>query len=1079
LLLELGRTRSSVPTQPCVFTVEAKAGNFSIVEIEPHSRVEIDLTGGDIEGRSWFGGTGLRDRVTVAWVSEKDAIWTLGVIPLGGAPMATYSITLKEVRPVDLSKVAHVKLESPDAVTPIAIALEEIYGRERVSLAKHLEALFPMASGPATIESLFKKAIEVQRSAETVDSIDLAALRKNFGGWLHVQGRDDEAAPLLEANQRLHGVLEEVDPALLAKSLLNLADVYRAQNRYREAEQVFAESERQARRSGDAQTLANVLSTYAGWFFDRGDYAETQSLLEESLEIERSLPYTERSEKSLASTLMNLAETYRMQGNYTAALPRYEESLTHDRNRNADPADIAWIVNQLGSCYADMGKLSEAKAQFREALRLRESGSASPMDRAETLHDLASVLEREGASLDAAPLYERSLQLRRKIYGPTHPEVARMLVEVARVKSRLGPARLHEAQKLLEEAIDSLQATPANRESLVDALELRARWHWEAGRRVKALADLEDALQRLEQLRPLVGGGVSTRASFAARNVRVFDELIGWLVDQGRIQHALECAERKRGRVFLDQLRLSEDALRRAIPQEVRHSLVDEERAALQRVRALRVQMDECRGQESPPDVAIREELNALGRDLDAAERRFEQIQESIRNRSLPWRGAPDGSRITSQRIQGLAPSGGALLVYQIGGDRSFVFLVPEAPHPIEAFPLTLTTSAAEALRTPSGPLTLKSVAEIVLGTRTAPVDEKSRGVSSLLRSPRGAPVARASASSMASGPQALHALWQTLVPSIVWARLRKSSEVVVIPDGALRQIPFEALVVEPTATSGQDVRYWLDDGPPIRYADSAGSLELLAGSPRRVSSSSELLRVASVADPSTSAEARQETVPGVAQVRGDRSAPAPAVLPPLPGSRREADAVAKAFAASSASVTVSRISGAQAQEKNVRALLAQADYIHLAVHGLFDPDRSELFSALVLTPPPPAENASEDNDGLLQLFEIYRLKLHCELAVLSACDTQVGRSVDGEGVFALSRGFFVAGSKRVVASLWPVNDETTADLVGDFFERIAVPAATRKSIPFAAALRDAKRKVRQSHPEPRYWAALLLTGAE
>ena len=131
--------------------------------------------------------------------------------------------------------------------------------------------------------------------------------------------------------------------------------------------------------------------------------------------------------------------------------------------------------------------------------------------------------------------------------------------------------------------------------------------------------------------------------------------------------------------------------------------------------------------------------------------------------------------------------------------------------------------------------------------------------------------------------------------------------------------------------------------------------------------------------------------------------------------------------------------------------------------HGPRESDRSS-----------PAAAGGED-DGFLRLHEIYGLRLDADLAVLSACASNAGRVVAGEGVFALSRGFLVAGARRVVASQWPVDDASTAALMGDFFRRLTT------SPDLARALRDAKLRLRRDARwgDPFFWAPFVLTGAE
>jgi len=123
------------------------------------------------------------------------------------------------------------------------------------------------------------------------------------------------------------------------------------------------------------------------------------------------------------------------------------------------------------------------------------------------------------------------------------------------------------------------------------------------------------------------------------------------------------------------------------------------------------------------------------------------------------------------------------------------------------------------------------------------------------------------------------------------------------------------------------------------------------------------------------------------------------------------------------------------------------------------------------------------DDDGFLELHEVYALDLtSIALAVLSACETNVGESYAGEGMFALSRGFLAAGAQRVVATQWKVDDRATAVLIGHFFEVIAEAERAGEVVDYARALRDAKLRVRNDADNPRwsdpfYWAAFTITG--
>jgi len=133
---------------------------------------------------------------------------------------------------------------------------------------------------------------------------------------------------------------------------------------------------------------------------------------------------------------------------------------------------------------------------------------------------------------------------------------------------------------------------------------------------------------------------------------------------------------------------------------------------------------------------------------------------------------------------------------------------------------------------------------------------------------------------------------------------------------------------------------------------------------------------------------------------------------------------------------------------------------------------------ALALTPG--SDRTDPADDGFLTLPEIYQLGLAgCELTLLSACETNFGPQQQGEGVWALSRGFLVAGSRRVMASNWLVDDEAAASLVSYFCSLIA--KAEKKGSPpdYAAALHQAKQWVRkqQKWQSPYYWGTFVLVG--
>jgi CHAT domain-containing protein len=155
---------------------------------------------------------------------------------------------------------------------------------------------------------------------------------------------------------------------------------------------------------------------------------------------------------------------------------------------------------------------------------------------------------------------------------------------------------------------------------------------------------------------------------------------------------------------------------------------------------------------------------------------------------------------------------------------------------------------------------------------------------------------------------------------------------------------------------------------------------------------------------------------------------------------------------------------------KALSAEIGEYRIVHFATHGLLDSQHPEL-SGVVLSL---IDEQGNQQDGFLRLHDVYNLKLKADLVVLSACQTALGKAVKGEGLVGLTRGFMYAGAPRVVATLWDVKDEATAELMKRFYEGIL-----KQGLRPSAALRAAQVSLwREKRFEaPYFWAAFTLQG--
>lgn len=158
-----------------------------------------------------------------------------------------------------------------------------------------------------------------------------------------------------------------------------------------------------------------------------------------------------------------------------------------------------------------------------------------------------------------------------------------------------------------------------------------------------------------------------------------------------------------------------------------------------------------------------------------------------------------------------------------------------------------------------------------------------------------------------------------------------------------------------------------------------------------------------------------------------------------------------------------------EASEENFKNNVKNYKYVHVATHGFINNENPKL-SNLAFSQP---QNSNAKEDGILYSGETYNLDLNADLLVLSACQTGAGQIIKGEGLMALTRGFFYSGARNIVASLWKVYDEHTSRLMVEFYREIAAGKS------YSAALREAKLKM-IANPEtagPQSWAGFVLIG--
>jgi CHAT domain-containing protein len=562
-----------------------------------------------------------------------------------------------------------------------------------------------------------------------------------------------------------------------------------------------------------------------------------------------------------------------------------------------------------------------------------------------------------------------------------------------------------------------------------------------------------------------------------------FDRYVEWCARDGHPETALAGNVRGRSRSLLEQIQLAGVDPRLGLTGPDGERLLKTEADVKRKLGALRARAANSAG--TALDAAAAEKLQAAFAD---ARREYADVWRDILNASPVYRNLSmaEFTGAALERLKDdLARSQSFLLVYHLGRDRSYVFTVGKT---VLAFELSVPRVVARDAVAPPAVKTEDALAGtrgLVLKSGLRTKDPPAAVRPDVPRVPLTAEVARVLADHYRlaiSDPEFLPTrglalktrpdapplpaqradlLGDVLLPPAVRAAIRAAGPrtVVVVPDGALHRLPLEAVLLD----SGARPRYVLDELPPLVYAPSLAVVRLLIDRDRAAPAGTEsLLTVSDPAYPADKAPAKSAVA---TLLRGS--------LPPLPFTAVEAQKIRAHFDAGA----VTALSGRGATEKAAVARMAGKRFIHLAAHGFADERFGNLFGAVALTPGDPADPA---DDGVLSLHEIYTLPLKdCELAVLSACVTNVGPQQPLEAGVTLASGFLSAGARHVVASHWSVDDAATAELMEGFFGKLMEAEHAGRPAEFAHALHDSQLRLRNRTrtASPFYWAPFILIG--
>jgi CHAT domain-containing protein/tetratricopeptide (TPR) repeat protein len=569
---------------------------------------------------------------------------------------------------------------------------------------------------------------------------------------------------------------------------------------------------------------------------------------------------------------------------------------------------------------------------------------------------------------------------------------------------------------------------------------------------------IEAAIGIIEALRAKTPGQ-ELRSSFFS-SVQDYYELYIYVLIQMHKQDpsanfntaALQASERARARALLESLGETQTELRKRVDQK----LLDREQELQQKLSAkAEEQLRSLIGTNQNQDAS------ALDKDIAALTSALQDLRTEIRIKNPKLASLIQPQPLTVKDIQQqVLDSDTLLLEYKLGDKGSYLWLV--SSDSIASFEIP---SRAE----------IETTAKRFYELLTEPnqiyrATEKDRDLR----------VIKLSANNKET-EDAAAALSQMLLGQV--AEKLGKKRLIIVADGVLQYVPFAALVEPKLDAQGKSQPLLVNH--EIVSIPSASTIPAIRK--ELAARKAAAKTVAMLADPvfdqndgrvkaaqgqkanmqSASPEARDLIVKAQGAAKESGIDGGEVTIPRLPGTRQEAEQI---LALVPSEQKLKALDFAASRMTAMSSDLSNYRIIHFATHGLVNssnPDLSGILLSMV-------DEQGKTQNGFLQAHEVYTLNLPADLVVLSACQTALGKEIKGEGLVGLTRGFMYAGAASVVASLWKVNDEATADLMAKFYNLML-----KDGLKPAAALRAAQLAVSREGKwdSPYYWAAFILQG--
>jgi CHAT domain-containing protein len=838
-----------------------------------------------------------------------------------------------------------------------------------------------------------------------------------------LQNLSNHATAVLTAQEALAIWKNQNDKDGIARSYYKIGNYYLAQNLVSEAADSFEQAIALWRRLNDSANQASALISLGFVEFRRADWEAGISYYWQAYPL-----LDERAEPNQMGRIASgLGASFMENGSLELAVIQYQRAL--DLYRRAEqPIGRGYANRALGLLSFRSGDLNQAISYLEQAL---EAFDKVPLGIASVREILGQVHIERGEYAAALKDLESALRIYTKTRNPN---------EAARVTALLGQAYHRQGlwnrgKAYYQEALKAFisQQDRVNQSAVYYALgklEMKSRDYDAASAHLRQSIDVTEGIRRRSTSADLM-------TAFSASVQERYEAYVECLMKQhethptqGFAVKAFETTELGRARTLSDMLL----AMQTNLAPGVDPKLVARQKSLQKTLRLRETDRINLLAKAAEP-----EKLKALEDEIVRLEAEYKNVNETIRSRFPAYGEISKPTAWDLQRIKEtlLADDDSVLLEYTLGAENSY------------AWTITRNDFTSYKLASQKG------------------INEAARQVYALLsNSP--------TTGNEAELKQATVALSQLVVAPVANALNKK--RIILVADGALNYIPFQLLLNTSDSNNPLIAKYEVVNVP------SASTLGQLRQEKQQRRPATKVL--AAFGDPVFASNyaqfkdsnagqlvAEADTVTPTWQhawrdieVEGDKFDPNS--IQPLLYSRRELKNLTDV--AGWKSVVMSGFAASRGTLDNLD--LSQYSVLHFATHGLLDPKKPEhsgIFLSMV-------DTTGRPQNGFITMQDVYRLHAPVDLVVLSACRTGLGKDVKGEGLIGLTRGFMYAGASSVVASLWKVDDEATAELMKHFYANML-----QKGMRPAEALRSAQNTLRNTPPwqSPHFWAGFILQG--